>query len=138
MKGASYKVNYNRRDTIPKEVIEFAIKHDNNSAAARKYGTSRQNVKRWRDRFGGTRDSIRNKSRRRHAHPNQHTSEELLLIKKKYQRYVMKAWLKFIFNVSVATTQCASKYAIKVGIVRIPHPLKLIQNQGGNQLLLIT
>ena len=70
-----------------KKVIEFAIKHDNNSAAARKYGTSRQNVKRWRDRFDGTWDSIRNKSRRPHSHPNQHTSQELLLIKKKYQRY---------------------------------------------------
>ena len=70
-----------------KKVIEFAIKHDNNSAAARKYGTSRQNVKRWRDRFYGTWDSIRNKSRRPHSHPNQHTLEELLLIKKKYQRY---------------------------------------------------
>ncbi|MGO4936493.1 helix-turn-helix domain-containing protein [Fundicoccus sp. Sow4_H7] len=66
-----------------KKVVEFAIKHDNNSTAARKYDKSRQNVKRWRDRFDGTCDSIRNKSRRPHSHPNQHTSEELLLIKKK-------------------------------------------------------
>ena len=87
MKGASYEVNYNGRDALSKKVIEFAIKHDNNSAAARKYGTSRQNVKRWRDRFDGTWDSIRNKRRRPHSHPNQHLSEELLLIKKKYQRY---------------------------------------------------
>ena len=87
MKGASYEVNYNRRDALPKKVIEFAIKHDNNSAAARKYGTSRQNVKRWRDRFDRTWDSIRNKRRRPHSHSNQDLSEELLLIKKKYQRY---------------------------------------------------
>ena len=70
-----------------KKVVEFAEKNNNNSATARKYDTTRQNVKRWRDRYDGTWDSLRNKSRRPHFHPNQHTMEELLLIKKKYQRY---------------------------------------------------
>lgn len=55
---------------------------------------------------------------------------------------VMKAWLKFMFNVSVtaisvATTQCVSKYANKVRIIRRYHLLKLILNHSGNQLLLI-
>ena len=70
-----------------KRVVEYAIKHNNNSLAARRYHTSRMQVKRWRDRYDGSWKSIKNKSRRPHAHPNQHTEDELKLIKKTYQRY---------------------------------------------------
>lgn len=70
-----------------KKVVEYAIKHNNNAAAARRYHTNRQNVKRWRDRYDGSWDSLRNLSRRPHSHPHQHTEEELTLIKQKYQRY---------------------------------------------------
>lgn len=70
-----------------KKVVEYAIKHNNNAEAARRYHTSRQNVKRWRDRYDGSWDSLRNLSRRPHSHPNQHRTEELNLIQQKYQRY---------------------------------------------------
>ena len=70
-----------------KKVVEYAIKHNNNAEAARRYHTSRQNVKRWRDRYDGSWDSLRLKSRRPKSHPNQHSDEELALIQKKYQRY---------------------------------------------------
>lgn len=70
-----------------KKVIEYAIQHDNNAEAARRYHTTRQNVKRWRDRYDGTWDSLRLRSRRPHSHPNQHRDEELQLIKRKYQRF---------------------------------------------------
>lgn len=63
-----------------KKVIEYAIKHQNNAAAARRFHTRRQNVKRWRDRYDGSWDSLRNLSHRPHSHPNQHQSEELKLI----------------------------------------------------------
>ncbi|SDI92705.1 helix-turn-helix domain-containing protein, partial [Dolosicoccus paucivorans] len=66
------------------KVVEYAEKYDNNAKAARRYGTSRQNVQRWRKRYDKTWDSLRNKSRRPHSHPNQHTQEELQLIQKKY------------------------------------------------------
>ena len=68
-------------------IIDYAIKHNNNAAAARRYHTSRQNVKRWRDRYDGTWDSLKNQSTRPHSHPAQHTQEELDLIQCKYQRY---------------------------------------------------
>lgn len=70
-----------------KKVVEYAIRYNNNAAAARRYHTSRQNVKRWRDRYNGNWDSLRNISRRPHSHPNQHQDDELMLIKQKYQRY---------------------------------------------------
>ncbi|HHW31062.1 MAG TPA: transposase [Clostridiaceae bacterium] len=66
-------------------VVEYAIKHDNNAKAARRYHTSRQQVWRWRKRYDGTVQSLVNKSRRPHSHPEQHTREELELIKHKYR-----------------------------------------------------
>ncbi|MGF3077146.1 DDE-type integrase/transposase/recombinase [Facklamia sp. P12955] len=72
---------------LRKRIVEYAIEHDNNAAAARRYHTSRQNVKRWRDRYDGSWESIRNQSRRPHSHPNQHTANEHQIIKAKYQRY---------------------------------------------------
>jgi transposase InsO family protein len=68
-----------------KRIIEYAIKHNNNAKAARRYNTSRQNVSRWRQLYDGTIESLRKKSRRPHSHPNQHTEEELELIRHNYR-----------------------------------------------------
>lgn len=70
-----------------KKVVEYAIKNNNNASAARRYQTNRMQVKRWRDKYDGTWDSLRNKSRKPLSHPNQHTEEELELIKRTNQRY---------------------------------------------------
>ena len=45
-----------------------------------KYRVNRQYIYRWRNRYNGPIDSLRNQSRRPHHHPNQHTLEELKLI----------------------------------------------------------
>lgn len=66
-------------------VVEFAIKHNNNAASARRYHTSRQQVQRWRKKYDGTIQSLANKSRRPKSHPNQHSIEELDLIKYKHR-----------------------------------------------------
>lgn len=66
-------------------VVEYAIKNNNNAEAARRYHTSRQQVQRWRKKYDGTVKSLANKSRRPHSHPNQHTEEEIELLRKKYQ-----------------------------------------------------
>lgn len=66
------------------KVVEYAIKHKNNAKAARRYDTSRQ-VQRWRKKYNGTVESLANKSRRPHSHPNEHTQKEIELISKKYQ-----------------------------------------------------
>lgn len=68
-------------------VVKFAIKHNNNAKAARRYRTSRQQVQRWRKKYDGTPKSLANRSTRPKSHPNQHTVEELRLIKRKNVRF---------------------------------------------------
>ena len=50
------------------------------SKAATRYKTNRQYVYRWKRRYDGTWDSLRDQSRRPHHHPNQHTEDEIKLI----------------------------------------------------------
>ena len=66
-------------------VVKYAIKYNNNAKAARRYHTSRQQVQRWRKRYDGDVRSLANKSRRPHSHPNEHTQEELSLIRHKHR-----------------------------------------------------
>jgi len=54
--------------------------------AAIKYRTNRQFIYRLRQRYDGTPQSLKPKSRRPHSHPNQHTEEEITLIKNVYRR----------------------------------------------------
>ena len=49
--------------------------------AAIKYKTNRQYIYRWLRKYDGTIESLREKSRRPHHHPNQHTEQELKLIR---------------------------------------------------------
>ena len=48
--------------------------------AAIKCKTNRQYIYRWLRRYVGTIETLREKSRRPHHHPNQHTEQELKLI----------------------------------------------------------
>lgn len=57
-------------------LIRYADKHGV-SRAAMKYRVNRQYVYRWRSRYDGSWDSLRNRSRRPHSHPAQHTQQEL-------------------------------------------------------------
>ena len=60
-------------------IVRYAIKHGVTNAAV-KYKRNRQYVYRWLKRYDGTIQSLREKSRRPHAHKNQHTDGELKLI----------------------------------------------------------
>lgn len=44
-------------------IVKYAIRHDNNAKAARKYKVNREYVRFWRNRYDGTLDSLRDKSR---------------------------------------------------------------------------
>ena len=98
---------------VRQRAIEYAIKHNNNSKAAVKYKTSRQQIKRWRDRYDGTVQSLLPKSRRPKSHPNQHTQEENRTGYEKIQEILaMKGWQKFMSKqerkaTAVHTIQCA-------------------------------
>ena len=54
--------------------------------AAIKYKTNRQYIYRWKRRFDGSIESLRDRSRRPHSHPNQHTSQEIQLIRNMRRR----------------------------------------------------
>lgn len=56
------------------------------SNAARKYKTNRQYIYRWKNRFDGSWDSLSDRSRRPHHHPNQHTTDEAELISRMRRR----------------------------------------------------
>ena len=60
-------------------LVNYAEKHGVTQAAIR-YHVNRQYVYRWRNRYDGSWESLRNRSRRPHGHPNQHSPEELKLI----------------------------------------------------------
>lgn len=66
-------------------LIKYADKYGVTKAAI-KYHTNRQYVYRWKNRYDGTWDSLRNRSRRPHHHPNQHTEEEIRLIRNMRRR----------------------------------------------------
>ena len=56
------------------------------SRASRKYNKSRSYIYFWKKRFDGTMESLACESRRPHHHPNQHTEEELTLIRNMHRR----------------------------------------------------
>lgn len=60
-------------------LINYAQKYGVTKAAV-KYHTNRQYIYRWLRRFDGSIESLRERSRRPHHHPNQHTPEEIKLI----------------------------------------------------------
>ncbi len=60
-------------------LIQYAETHGVIKAAV-KYKTNRQYIYRWKRRYDGTIGSLRDRSRRPHHHPNQHTPQEAKLV----------------------------------------------------------
>jgi len=68
-----------RRQRVIYEVIR---KGRSAAEAARLHGVSRMSVYRWLKQYDGSIESLYERSRRPHSHPNQQTAEEYALIKK--------------------------------------------------------
>lgn len=66
-------------------LIKYADKYGVSKAAAR-YKTNRQYIYRWKRRYDGSLESLRDRSRRPHHHPSQHSPEEITLIKSMRRR----------------------------------------------------
>lgn len=90
---------------FPQRAVKYAIKHDNNSKAAKRYHTSRQQVQRWRNRYNGDVKSLAHKSRRPHSHPNEHTKEELNLIRHKHRYHRHEGYGQFYHKLMEAGYQ---------------------------------
>lgn len=60
-------------------LINYAQRYGVTKTAV-KYKTNRQYIYRWKRRYDGTVESLRDLSRRPHSHPSQHTPEEIKLV----------------------------------------------------------
>ena len=110
------------QDIIFKQsVVEYSLKHGVTEAAKR-YKQHRKTIYRWREKYDGSRKSLVNKSRRPHSHPNQHTQEEIKMIKKyKAQNPdvgLVVLWVKLMKN--GYTRQITSLYRVmqRLGIYK--------------------
>ena len=61
-------------------VVEYSYRHGVTKAAI-KFKMYRKTIYRWREKYDGTAKSLKDKSRRPHSHPNQHTELEIKMIK---------------------------------------------------------
>lgn len=69
------------RYSLMKYVEKYGV-----SRASRKYNKTRSYIYFWKKRFDGTMESLACQSRRPHSHPNQHTPQELKLIRNMRRR----------------------------------------------------
>lgn len=73
-------------------VVKLAIRKGN-SFASKMYGVSLSSVKRWRKRYDGTWQSLKEGTHRPHSHPRRHTEQEEELIRKGMaQAYFRYGW----------------------------------------------
>ena len=78
-------------------VVKYSLKYGVTKAAI-KFEMHRKTIYRWREKYDGTAQSLKNKSRRPHNHPNQHTEEEIKMIKnykyKNKETGIVVLWVK--------------------------------------------
>lgn len=65
-----------RRQAVVKYSYRYGV-----TAASRRYNVSRPTIYSWRKRYDGSLGSLKDRSRRPEHHPNEHTEEELKLIR---------------------------------------------------------
>lgn len=100
-------------------VVKYSFKHGVTKAAI-KFKMHRKTIYRWREKYDGTAKSLKNKSRRPHSHPKQHTAEEIKKIKdykyKNKETGLVVLWVKL--RKSGNTRSITSLYRVmqKLGI----------------------
>lgn len=94
--------------------------------ASRKYNKSRSYIYFWLKRYDGTIESLANRSKRPHSHPNQHTTEELKLIKDMRRRNPNLGLIEFWFRLMERgyTRHVVSLYRVLKRINLIVEPQK--------------
>ena len=108
-------------------LIRFAEKYGVSKAAI-KYKTNRQYIYRWKRRYDGTIESLRDRSRRPHHHPNQHTPEEIKLIQDMRRRNphsgLVVLWVKLMQRGYKRSIPGSYRFLKKQGILaqKLPNP----------------
>ena len=108
-------------------LIKYAEKYGVTKAAI-KYKTNRQYIYRWKNRYDGSIESLRCRSRRPHHHPNQHTSSEIKLIYNTRRRNpnagLVILWVKLMKNGYKRSITGLYRFLRRQGImaVKVPNP----------------
>lgn len=108
-------------------LIKYAEKYGVTKAAIR-YKTNRQYIYRWKNRYDGSIESLRCRSRRPHHHPNQHTSSEIKLIYNTRRRNpnagLVILWVKLMKNGYKRSITGLYRFLRRQGImaVKVPNP----------------
>ena len=90
--------------------------------------TNRQYIYRWKSRYDGSWDSLRDCSRRPHFHPNQHTPEEIKLIRDMRRRNphagLVVFWVKLMQRGYKRSIPGLYRFLKKQGIMaeKLPNP----------------
>lgn len=114
-------------------VIKFSFKYGVTKAAI-KFGENRRTIYRWIERYDGTLESLKDKSRKPKAHPNQHTEEEIKLIKR-YKANNKKTglvvlWVKLRKAGYTRSVTSLYRMLIKLGIYEKTPSKKKDKNEG--------
>ena len=106
-------------------MILFAQKYGVTRAASR-YETNRQYIYRWMKRYDGSLESLRDRSRRPHRHPKEHTQQEIKLIKDMLRRNkrtgLVVLWVKLRMRGYSRGISGLYKVLRRIGAVRRPLP----------------
>lgn len=106
-------------------LIQYAQKYGV-SNAAKKFKTNRQYIYRWKRRYDGSWESLRDKSRRPHHHPNQHTQEEIKLIRDMRRRNpdagLVVFWVKLMQRGYKRTIPGLYRFLKKQGLTAVKPP----------------
>ena len=79
-------------------VIKFSFKYGVTKAAI-KFEENRRTIYRWIERYDGTLESLKDKSRRPNSHPKEHTEEEIkMMVDQGQEKGVIKKNEKDLIN----------------------------------------
>ena len=114
-------------------VIKFSFKYGVTKAAI-KFGENRRTIYKWIERYDGTLESLKDKSRKPKAHPKQHTEEEIKLIKR-YKANNKKTglvvlWVKLRKAGYTRSVTSLYRMLIKLGIYEKTPSKKKGKNEG--------
>lgn len=88
-----------------------------------KYKINRQYIYRWKRRYDGSIESLRDRSRRPHYHPNQHTPEEIKLINDMHRRNpdvgLVVFWVKLMQRSFTCSIPGLYRFLRKQGIMAV-------------------
>jgi len=116
---SSMKTSITQDMLYKQSVIKYAWRHGVTKAAI-KHRESRQNIYRWMAKYDGTPKSLANKSRKPKSHPNQHTIEEIKLIKdmkaKNKETGLVVFWVKLRQRGYTRSVESLYRVMVKYGI----------------------